>query len=581
MKKAIIIIVVLALAGAGAYYYWQTTQTAALPEATTAYTQTIAVQRGNIIAGISPVGEVYAPQYESLSFTASLIPIDEINVTAGQVVEEGEVLARLETASLERAVDQAEAALLTAEENLADAQEEYSALDLEKLQLAVTQAEINLEKAKFAKEELLNPDLESAEQAIRTAQYDLEAAKVNLELTQVSSSVTSTIRDLEYTVAWHERNVRDIQSGNTTSASSSSQASSNTLAQMSGPGGGSGGSSAEPMTLEEAQIALAEAQEELDLARLNASLTLSNAQDKVDQAEENLADAQENLADLQAGPTDLELAQAENSITQAELKVAKAESDLDDLLAGTAEKTVKLAQSRYNAAVTNLAEAQAALEESTMVAPFRGTIISVLAEVGDEVSTGEVIITMANLDLLRVIAYVDETEISQVEVGQTVDITFDAYEGYSFWGEVLEVPVQGELSNNVVTYEVPISLEGMETAGISLKTGLTANLLIKTAQKDDVLLLPVYAVNWSTDGMVVTMQNADGTTYLSPVKTGVTDGTYIEISGGLNEGDAVVAEYQEEETNDWMSMMMGGGGFMMDGGGGAPPAGGGAPPGGG
>jgi HlyD family secretion protein len=188
---------------------------------------------------------------------------------------------------------------------------------------------------------------------------------------------------------------------------------------------------------------------------------------------------------------------------------------------------------------------------------------------------------MANLDLLRVIAYVDETEISQVEVGQTVDITFDAYSGYSFWGEVLEVPVQGELSNNVVTYEVTISLEGMETAGISLKTGLTANLMIQTAQKDDVLLLPVYAIDITSDGTVVTMQNSDGTTFLSPVKTGVTDGTYIEIAGGLNEGDAVVAEYEEEEEDDWMQMMMGGGGGAPPDGGGAPPAGGGAPPGGG
>jgi HlyD family secretion protein len=569
MKKAIIIVVLLIAVGGGAYYYWQTSPAGGTAETIVeTYTQMIDVQRGNIIAGISPVGELIAPQYASLSFIGSLIPIADIRVTAGQVVEEGDVLARLETASLERSVDQAEAALLTAEENLADAQAKYSALDLEKLQLAVTQAEINLDKAKVAREELLNPDLEAAEQAILTAQYNLQTAEVNLELAQVNSGVTSTIRDLEYAVAWHERNVRDIEN-NGTASGSNSEAASAALAQVARPGGGP---SVEPMTLEEAQTALADAREELVLAHLNAVLTLAKAEDKVADAEKALADAEETLADLQAGPSALELAKADNSITQAELKLTRAQADLEDLLAGTAEKTVKLAQARYNSAVTNLAEAQAALEESTMVAPFRGTIISVLAEAGDEVSTGQVIVTMANLDLLRVIAYVDETEISQVQVGQTVDITFDAYSGYSFWGEVLEAPIQGQLVNNVVTYEVIISLEGLETAGISLKTGLTANLMIRTAHKDDVLLLPVYAVQATTDGKVVTIQNSDGTTSLVPVRTGVTDGTYIEIVGGLNEGDTVVAAYQEQAESEF-SMM--GGGFMMGGGGGAPPPGGG------
>ena len=303
------------------------------------------------------------------------------------------------------------------------------------------------------------------------------------------------------------------------------------------------------MTLEEALEALAEAQNALDLARLNASLTLAGAQDNVTQVEDALSDAREKLAELQAGPDALALAKADNAITQAEYQIAKAQDDLDTMLAEADPKVVKLAQIKYDTAAADLAEAQKALEKSVMVAPFSGTIVSVKVEVGDEVSASDVILTMANLSELRVMAFIDETEITQVEVGQDVRITFDAFPGYVFEGRVLEVPIQGELSQNVVIYEVPISLEGIDD--VNLKPGMTANLSIVTAHRDNALLLPVYAVRWSDEGNVVMVQDTpDSGAMLIPVQTGITDGTYVEIVRGLNEGDSVIVQYaqQEEET---------------------------------
>ena len=552
MKKWIVIIVLIVVAGAAGVYYWQTAQTVQTGE--TDLTQTIAVQRASITAGISPTGEIYASQYTSLTFNVSLIPISKINVEAGQVVEKGKVLATLDTDSLERAVDQAEADLLTAQGNLEEALEKYSELDQQKAQLAVAQAEVSLEQSQKSKEDLFNPDLEAAKKAVREAEYNLEVAQVNLELTELNTSVTKSIRDLEYTVAWHERNVRDIQSQARSGGGSATQASAEVLAQVSRPSGP--GSTQEPMTLEEALEALAEAQNALELARLNASLTLANAQDKVIQAENALLDAREELAELQAEPDALAMAKADNAITQAEYRLAKAGDDLDTILAGADAKSVQLAQARYDSAEAKLAEAQVALDKAVMVAPFGGTIISVKAEVGDEISSTDVIITMADLNELRVRAFIDETEITQVELGQEVKITFDAFPGYTFEGRILEVPLQGELSQNVVIYEVTISLEGADA--VTLKPGMTANLSIETARKENALLLPMYAVMWSTEGTVVTVQDApDGTPMLIPVQTGITDGIYIEIVRGLNEGDSVVVQYTEQQEQ--LAPGMGGG----------------------
>jgi len=542
MKKWIVGILLIA-AVAIVTYYWKVAPTdQSIQTAATDLTQTIAVQRGSITAGISPTGEVYAPQYASLFFNVSLVPIAEINVKAGQMVEKGEVLATLDTDSLERAVDQAEADLLTAQGNLEEMLEKYSELDLQKAQLAVAQAEVSLEQAKESKEDLFNPDLEGAEKAVREAEYTLEVAQVNLELTKLNPSVTKSIRDLEYAVAWHERNVRDIQGQESAGGSSTTQTSEEVLAQVSRPS--ESVSTQEPLTLEEAQEALAETQNALELARLNASLTLANAQDRVTQAENALLDAREELAELQAGPDALEIALADNAITQAEYRLDKARDDLANILAGADPKSVQLAQARYDSAEAKLAEAQAALAEAVMA------IISVKAEVGDEISSTDVIITMADLNELRVRAFIDETEISQVELGMEVEITFDAFPGYTFEGKILEVPIQGELSQNVVIYEVTISLEGADE--VALKPGMTANLSIETARKENALLLPVYAVQWSTEGTVVTVQDApNGMPMLIPVQTGITDGIYIEIVRGLNEGDSVVVQYQQQQQQQF------------------------------
>jgi RND family efflux transporter MFP subunit len=155
------------------------------------------------------------------------------------------------------------------------------------------------------------------------------------------------------------------------------------------------------------------------------------------------------------------------------------------------------------------------------------------------------VVSMADLSQLQVRASVDETDISQVEVGQPVAITFDAFPGQQFQGQVLEVPLEGELSQNVVTYEVPVSLEGTE--GVALKSGMTANLQIIVGQREDALLVPLLAVQQGDTGEVVLVQDAGGAAVQAPVELGLNDGTYAEVLRGLNEGDQVVVQYDTSE----------------------------------
>jgi len=550
------VIALLAIAGVavGAYYLIQSrAKTTATTSTAQTYTQTIAVTQGNITASLSPTGQLTAIKSASLSFNVPSSPVTEILVKAGQVVKQGDVLARVDTEDMQRTADQAEADLLTAQDALDTLVAGTTELDMLKLQQAVAQAQTTLAQAKQDQQDLLNPDLAKLQRAVRDAQYELDSARLNLSVAKINTAVGKTVRDLQYTVSWNERNVRDIAAKKpwatgAASASNSGQAGANsTQAITLAPGpGGSRAPSVEPMTLAEAQQALSDAQQQLALAQLNASATLTSAQNRVTQAETSLADAKTKLAEAQAGPDAVAKLQAENAITQADYKLAKAQDDLKTAQAGADPKKVTLAQARVDAAKATLAQAQASLDNAALKAPFDGSIVSIGVEVGDSVSTNQTAMTMADLTQFQVLAYIDETKISEVKVGQQARMTFDAFPGQTFQGKVLEVPIQGTLSNNVVTYEVPLSLENPEK--LTLKPGLTANVTLVLGSKQNALLLPALAVKLTTDGYVVELQDAGGATTQTPVQVGLNNGTYVEIVRGLNAGDKVVATYAQSTS---------------------------------
>ena len=512
-KNWVIALVLVAVAGGG---FWALRSRNNTSEASGTYIQDVTVARGNLVASISPTGEVSPAQQVVLSVDVTKLELIELNVTTGQEVQKGTVLARIATDSLERAVEQAKADLLSAEETLNKAKNPYSELDKQKAELDVAQAEAALEEAR----------LDSVDQAITEAEFNLKSAQWNLTITQNSSTVGKTVRDLEYSVAWHERKLSSLQ----------------TQLQQ---------GKVDQTAVDDEADTLAETRIKLAAAQSTARASLTSAEDKV-------AAAEEALSRLQAGSGALGALQIRNKIAQAEYNLAKAQDNLATVSAGPDAKTVQLAQARYDAAQASLEKAQETLASATIVAPFDGTVISVGAEVGDLVSAGTDIITLADLGGLEVLASVDETDISQVEVGQKAQITFDALTGSTFTGEVLEVPLEGILSQNVVSYQVRLSLEGAEN--VSLLPGMTANVAIVTGQRQNVLLLPLLAVQESDDGDVVLVKDAlSGETATTRVQVGLNDGTYVEITRGLNEGDVVVVEY--EATTDQGTFGIGIGGM--------------------
>ena len=196
--------------------------------------------------------------------------------------------------------------------------------------------------------------------------------------------------------------------------------------------------------------------------------------------------------------------------TSAQSNLANAQSELDyqkanfDRYAKLFEKglvsvddyeTARLAfeKARQNIVVQqqNVTKAQTNVGYATITSPIDGVVLSREVEEGQTVASAMTTPTLfyiaQDLTDMRVIADVDEADIGGVKEGQRVSFTVDAFPDDTFAGTVTQVRLEATTESNVVTYEVVIAAPNKD---LKLLPGLTANVTIYTAERNNVLTLP-------------------------------------------------------------------------------------------
>jgi HlyD family secretion protein len=281
----------------------------------------------------------------------------------------------------------------------------------------------------------------------------------------------------------------------------------------------------------------------------------------VTQAEGDLASAQAalELAKLNAARTQ-ELVKKQNS----------AQADLDQAIATLhqAEANVKIKQGALD-------KAKADLDHCTITSPVDGEVISRSVDVGQTVAASlqaPVIFTIANdLTKMQIDSNVAEADVGVVTVDQDVDFTVDAFPTRTFHGKVVQVRNAPITVQNVVTYDTVI---GVNNADLKLKPGMTANVSIVIAHRDDAVKISNAALRYRPPEAAVPEgkpspgasrspgsgarprdaaareRRVERTVYvLSPgasqpkavqIKTGISDNVSTEVTEGLHEGDRVV-----------------------------------------
>jgi macrolide-specific efflux system membrane fusion protein len=251
--------------------------------------------------------------------------------------------------------------------------------------------------------------------------------------------------------------------------------------------------------------------------------------------------------------------QAEASYLEAKAAFDKAKIDLDrdkplaekgyvtqqsiDVLQNAFDMT----QARVMKAEADQDYAKAQLSYATITAPIGGTIASVTTQQGETVAAGlnaPTFITIIDLNKLEVNAYVDETDVGKIGVGQEALFTVDTFADRDFKGKVTAIYPRAVLQENVVNYITLISIENSEG---KLKPDMTANVTITLKKKKGALAVPGAAVVREGGKKYVTLQAKDGKPTRREVKTGWKESIYIEITSGLKEGDVVLVSGGNEK----------------------------------
>jgi RND family efflux transporter MFP subunit len=469
-----------------------------------AFSSTATVARGTISVVVQMAGQVVAVSAAELTMGTVGGRIVEITAQAGQEVQQGQALLRLETLELERKVREGEADLQVAEAELLTAQNQYGETELTEAEATLTFAKYQAAAADITLSLAERAGLLWLQEKVDDAEAALQVARDEARLKEIGAG-QSSIRSLEYDLAFYQRALRDF-----TTAGELRQ---------------------------ETEKKLGDTERNLAKAQADRQEALRLAEEEVESKEAELARARTRLARALSGEEDptnaprLAHKAALSSLEQAQRKV-------DQLRAGGEGEALQAARIAYEAAQAYVQTARENLNAAALTAPFDGTVLSIYVRPSDRVSPGDRVMFLADLKRLQVQAQVTEIDVPRISVGQPVRISLDVYPGQLFSGKVLLLPFQGVNQGGLSYYQVTTSLEHEKE---DIRLGMTANVRVVVGERQDVLTIPVAAVIYSASGETfVKVRSADGKTADQAIQVGLNDGILVEVLSGLTEGQTVV-----------------------------------------
>ncbi len=464
---------------------------------------TTVVQRGALVAAVAGSGSVAAEQSLNLPFV-SAGTVTQVLVKDGDTVKAGQVLARLDDRAAQLQVTSARSSLDSAMARLKQAQQGNArAEDLAAANAQLAAAQANYDKASKGGSAA---DRAAADAAVKSAQAAYNAA------VKAAGSSTSQLEAARAALEKTENALRQAQANYDRVAS------------------------APDIGRRPEAIALQNATVDHDQASANYNALLNtagvDAQARIASTAAQLAQARANLNKLTPSAEDLALAQA--NLDQAKATVAK-------LSAPATALDQQIAQAAVSQAEAAVQQAQLALDNTELKAPFDGIVAQVNIVPGNAASAATPALRLINRNPLHVDLRLSENDVAQVQLGQDVTLTIQSLGDWRTTGQVSYIAPAADNSNGLVTYAVRVSFADNEPR---VKVGMTADLKIVTARKENVLLVPNTALLPKGSGRVVQIPVTDSKGQVSTqeveVQTGLTDGNQTEITAGLEEGQRVV-----------------------------------------
>ena len=571
-----------AVVGAGVASYFTVAGASSSPAAP----RTATVERGVVLATTSATGTLQAAQALNVGFT-SAGTITDVYVKPGQQVRRGQALGRIDAASAQQALQQAEASLTNAQAQYELTLTGETAQERRQDALSITQAEQALANGRAAQNLDGRQSAAAVAQANRQLAVDRGQEKVDLAQQRTdqatyptAAAATAAVTADQVQLATDQAKQQadqqaqlGLQHQQTVDKQNLSLAQTD-LSQAQAAKDASAAAS-DQNQVDDFTSAVNSDQNQLDalaatLQNDGFAITADNNKVSTDQAavtalendtktirsdEAKIASDDQAVSNAQLTSTSTAARDAQ-TVSADELGLKSARASVATKQAPPTAAALTAAKASVVNAQVAVVNAQKALADSTLRAPIAGTVATVAGMVGTAESGGgnaalstssssgssgstggsTGFITLTGLSGMQLVAAFAETDTAKLRVGQAATVTIDALPTTELAAHIIAIDGTATSSSGVVTYNVTFALDRSEAG---LRPGMTGNVDVVVGEADNVLHVPTAAVRGNGSNATVTvLQN--GKQVSVPVVAGLQGDSSTAILGGLKANETVV-----------------------------------------
>ncbi|KPJ57333.1 hypothetical protein AMJ49_01920 [Parcubacteria bacterium DG_74_2] len=240
---------------------------------------------------------------------------------------------------------------------------------------------------------------------------------------------------------------------------------------------------------------------------------------------------------------------SQQTISSMKLSLEAAEGQLqatkDNLALVTAkprQEDIDLYESQVDQAQAQVRLLENQLEDAILRSPIDGQVIKINKKIGEQVQpmVQDVVISLLSDNPFQIKTDIYEEDIVKIKVGNPVDISLVSFPGQIFKGKIISIDPAEKLKEGVVYYEINIDFED---APEGVKPGMSADLVIKTASKENVLIIPEKAIRKKDDRIIVQILR-NRAVEEREIEVGLRGNDMVEIISGLKEGDKIILSSQ-------------------------------------
>jgi len=528
-KKIIILAIVLIIVIVGSYLLF-------FKEKEADYSL-VEVARGNVVQEVSETGFVKMGEEINLTFK-NAGKIDQIYVEIGNEVATGDSLARQDTAQLVIQSREAQANWEVAQAQLNQLLAGSTPEEIQIAETAVLNAEVALEDAKQNLTDIkadAQEDLDSAyEDALNTLNDSyLKAYNASNDARELQRDYFNSSDQESLSVQENKdkigNNLNEMEDSlDVATANPENENIDNALSEFKTALG----------NIYDALTVIRNKTETVSYRNVVSSTDKSEIdthKSSINTALTNIVNGQQTISTTKI-TNEANINTAEASVSTAEGNLKEAKDNLALVLADPRQEDIDLYEAKVRQAQAQVSLLQNQILDASIISPTLGQITKIEKRIGEIVQPAEVVISLLPSKPFQVEADIYEEDIVKIEVGDPVDIELTSFPEEVFKGQVILIDPAEKIIDGVVYYEITIDLKEVPQ---NIKPGMTADIVVKAEEKENVLVIPEEAIK-EEDGRLIVQALKGDNLEEREIEVGLKGSDdIVEVISGLTEGEKV------------------------------------------